>query len=152
LFFLCAFPMINTVFLSRRKPSIQWPPYVPPYIAVLNAWMRPEEVIASDMPWAIAWYADRRSVWVPDTVKAFTELSDYRVLGGPINGLYLTPISGAQNTLRDIVKGEYQDWAPVIQRTVNVDKFPLKWPTLLGLDNECVFFSDHDRSQTKPAR
>jgi 4-amino-4-deoxy-L-arabinose transferase-like glycosyltransferase len=149
LFLLCAFPMVNTMVLSGRKPKIVWPPYVPPYIGLLNTWMKPDEVIASDMPWAVAWYANRHSVWVPDTMQSLIELSDYNVLGGPINGLYLTSISGAQNNLRDIVKGEYKDWAPLIQRSVDLQKspLPLKWPTLLGLDNECVFFSDHDRTQ-----
>jgi hypothetical protein len=153
LFLLCAFPMINTVgsmLFGSKKGTVRWPPYIPPYIAVLNSWMKPQEIIASDMPWAIAWYADRRSLWVPDTVKMLTEFSDYNVLGGPVNGLYLTPISGTQNTFRDIIKGEYTDWAPVIQRTVAIEKFPLKWATLLGLDSECVFFSDHDRSKTSP--
>ena len=101
------------------------------------------------MPWAVAWYAQRRAVWLPDSIQAFTEYSDYNLLGGPINGLYLTPISGSQNTLHDIVKGEYRDWAPVISRNVDLQKFPLKWATLmLGLDNECVFFSDHDRQKS----
>ncbi len=151
LFFLCGMPMLTTLFLvffGPGKSAVRWPPYVPPYVAVLNAWMKPNEVIASDMPWAIAWYADRPSLWLPDTIKSFTEFNDYKVVGFPVNGLYLTPVSGSGNTLRDIVKGEYRDWAPVIQRTVSVDKFPLKWATLLGLENECVFFSDHDRQQT----
>jgi Dolichyl-phosphate-mannose-protein mannosyltransferase len=149
LFLICAFPMLNTMLLSGRKPKIQWPPYIPPYIAILNTWMKPEEVTASDMPWAVGWYADRRSVLLPDTIKNFTDMSDYNVLGGPINGLYLTPISGAGNTLRDVVRGEYKDWAPIIQRTFTFEKaaFPLKWPALLGLDNECIFMSDHDRSK-----
>jgi hypothetical protein len=32
-------------------------------------------------------------------------------------------------------------------RTVNLEKFPLKVATLLGLENECVFFSDHGRQK-----
>ena len=72
------------------------------------------------------------------------ELSE-AVFGAPLNGLYLTPISGSQNTLADILKGEYRDWAAVILRSVDISKFPLKWATLLGLDNECVFFADRDR-------
>ena len=150
LFFLCAIPMMDVIsrmLLGPNKPLVRWPPYVPPYIAVLNNWMKPNEITASDMPWAVSWYADRPSLLVPDTIKALSDFSDYNVLGMPVNGLYLTPISGSQNTLRDIVKGEYKDWAPVIQRTVVVDKFPLKWATLLGLENECVFFSDHDRQK-----
>ncbi len=150
LFVMCALPMADQMLrmmFGPHKAQVRWPPYVPPYVAVLNNWMKPNEAIASDMPWAIAWYADRPAVWVPDTVKTMTDLSDYGVIGMPINGLYLTPISGADNKLRDIIKGEYKDWAAVIQRTVDVNKFPLKWATLLGLENECVFFSDHDRQK-----
>jgi hypothetical protein len=138
-----------SMLFGAGQSMVRWPPYVPPYVSVLNAWMAPQEITASDMPWAVAWYADRRSVWVPDTVKTLSELSDYNVLGAPINGLYMTPISGTQNTLRDIVKGEYQEWAQVIQHAQNPEKIPFKWGTLqLGLDNECIFLSDHDRSRT----
>ena len=125
LYLICATPMLLTLFLiffGPNKSSVRWPPYVPPYIAVLNSWMKPNEITASDMPWAIAWYADRPSLWVPDTIKTMTEFSDYNVLGAPVNGLYLTPISGSQNTFRDIIKGEYRDWAPVIQRTVAIER------------------------------
>ena len=145
LFILCGLPMLFTIGLPRSKSGVRWPPYVPPYISVLNAWMDPSEITASDMPWAVAWYADRPSLWLPDTQKEFNEFSDYSTFGGPLNGLYLTPISGSQNTLSDILKGEYRDWSSVISRSVDLQKFPLKWATLLGLDNECVFFSDRNR-------
>src|ERR1700751_6212373 len=139
--------MIFTL-LSPSHTLVRWPPYMAPLIAVLNDWMKPEEITASDMPWAVAWDAGRRSLWLPQTIKDFTELSDYNVLGGPINGLYLTPISGADNTYRDITKGEYREWAPVIQRTFDAEKFPLKWGTLgLGLEGECMFLSDNDRQK-----
>lgn len=150
LFLICGFPMLAELvgmLLGPPKPSVRWPPYVPSYIAVLNTWMKPNEAIASDMPWAISWYADRPSVWVPDTIRIFADMNDYNVLGMPINGLYLTPISGSRNTYRDIMMGEYRDWSGVIQRNVNFEKFPLKWATLLGLENECIFFSDHDRQK-----
>ena len=147
LFVVCGLPMIFTFLLSGAKGSIRWPPYVPPYIAVINDWMQPNEITATDMPWAVAWYADRRAVWLPDTIRGYTDFNDYNLLGGPINAIYLTPISGSQNTLRDILKGEYRDWATVILRSIDLQKFPLKWATLLGLENECVFFSDHDRQR-----
>ena len=147
LFVVCGLQMIFTVALPSTKAGVRWPPYVPPYSSVLHSWMQPDEITATDMPWAIAWYADRRAIWVPDTVKTFTEFHDYGVFGAPLNGLYLTPISGSQNTLADILKGEYRDWAPMILRSVDLQKFPLKWATLLGLENECVFFADHDRMQ-----
>jgi dolichyl-phosphate-mannose-protein mannosyltransferase len=150
LYVLCALPMIfATPWLSPPKPFVRWPPYVPVAIGVLNGWMKPEEVTASDMPWAVAWYADRRSLWLPDTLRVLIDLGDYNVLGAPVNGLYLTPVSGTDNKLRDIVKGEYKDWAAVIQRTQMLENFPLKWKTVsLGLDSECIFLSDHDRQHS----
>jgi len=149
LYLLCTLPMIfATPWLSPPKPLVRWPPYMPGLIGVLNDWMRPEEITASDMPWAVAWYANRRSLWLPETIRVFSDLADYQTLGGPVNGLYLTPVSGTNNKFRDIVKGEYKDWAPVIQRTQMLEKFPLKWNTVaLGLDNECIFLSDHNREK-----
>jgi len=149
LFLICGFPMITSLYnllLGAPKPVVRYPPYLPPSIAMLNSWMKPEEIIASDMPWAVAWYAGRRSLWVPDTVKTFNDLGDYDILGGPLKSLYLTPISGSQNKLGDIVKGEYMDWAALIQRSAASEKYPFKWGTVLG-DVDCVFFSDRDRSQ-----
>jgi hypothetical protein len=147
LYLLCALPMIfATPWLSPPKPFVRWPPYIPPLIGVINDWMKPDEVTATDMPWAVAWYADRRSLWLPDTQRVFNDLGDYNTLGGPVHGLYLTSISGTDNKFRDIVKGEYRDWSALIQRTQVLEKFPLKWNTVaLGLENECIFLSDHDR-------
>ncbi|MDQ3198171.1 MAG: glycosyltransferase family 39 protein [Verrucomicrobiota bacterium] len=152
LFLLCSWPMVFNLFLASPKGSFRWPPYVPPFISVLNDWMKPEEITATDMPWAVAWYADRRAVWLPDTIKRFTEMSDYKVLGGPLNAIYVTPISGSQNTLKDVLRGEYQDWAPVILRSVDLQKFPLKWGTILGLENDGLFLSDHDRAAEHPVK
>jgi hypothetical protein len=151
LYILCALPAIFTLpWLAPFRSSIRWPPYAPPYISVLNNWMQPNEIVASDMPWAIAWYADRRGIWLPENIKTFTDLSDYNVLGGPINGLYLTPISGTQNKLGDILTGEYRDWSPIILRSeATLERFPLRWGTLLGVGNECLFLSDHDRERAK---
>ena len=147
LYLLCALPMIfATPGLSPPKPLVRWPPYMPPLIGVLNDWMKPDEVTVTDMPWAVAWYADRRALWLPETVRVMTDLNDYKTLGGPVSGLYLTPLSGTDSKFRDIVKGEYKDWATVIQRTQILEQFPLKWNSVsLGLENECIFLSDHDR-------
>jgi hypothetical protein len=152
IYLLCAVPMIlGTLWLTAVR-GIRWPPYLPPAISVLHDWMRPGEITASDMPWAIAWYADRRSLWLPESPKIFSDISDYSILGTPINGLYLTPTSGTANTFRDIVKGEYRDWAVLIGRYHPLDKFRLQWrSTALGLENECVFLSDHDREHTSPS-
>ena len=147
LYFFSALPFIHQLIELEKPPAgrIQWPPYVPPFIAILNTWTNENEIIASDMPWAVAWYADRKSLWVPRTVADFIALNDYKSLGNHLVGLYLTPVTGDARFMRDIVKGEYKEWAPFILRQVNVKDFPLRAVTAMPIDNECVFYSDRDR-------
>lgn len=147
IYIISGMPFIYQI-LELHKPNggrIQWPPYVPPFIAILNTWTNEREIIASDMPWAVAWYADRKSLWVPKTVSDFIALNDYKSLGNHLVGLYLTPVSGDRAFMRDIVKGEYKEWAPFVLRQVNVKDFPLRAVTAMPIDNECVFYSDRDR-------
>ena len=144
LFGICALPFWNLLTLGTKSP-VQWPPYVPPYIAILRDWTQPREIIAADIPWAVAWYADRKSLWVPMTVQSFLEMNDYERLGGRIAGLYLTPFSGNCSLISDIVKGDYKEWAPFILRNVNIKDFPLRAVTAMPLDNQCIFYSDRDR-------
>jgi hypothetical protein len=144
IYLIGALPLVNT-FLGSRGGVVQWPPYVPPYISILGTWTTDKEIIASDMPWAVAWYADRRSLWVPTTIQDFIDLNDYDRLGGRIVGLYLTPVTGNKALINDIFKGEYKDWAPFILRTVNANNFPLRAATALPIDQQCIFYADHDR-------
>ena len=71
---------------SPPRSRVQWPPYIPPSIAQLADWTREDEMIMSDMPWAVAWYADRKSLWLPMTIKAFIDLNDYNQLKGQDRG------------------------------------------------------------------
>lgn len=141
---ISALPMANLVLCSTKSP-VQWPPYVPPYIAIMRDWTTPTEVIASDVPWAVAWYADRKSLWLPLTIQLFIDLNDYQRLGGKVAGIYLTPYSGNKGLISDIVKGDYKEWAPFILRNVNIKDFPLKSVTAMPLDQQCIFYSDRDR-------
>jgi hypothetical protein len=124
---------------------VEWPPYVPPYIGLLGSWTNEREIIMSDMPWAVAWYADRKALWLPIEVKDFLEFNDYDKLQGRIVGLYLTPVSGDERFLSGIVKGDYKEWAPFITRSVNLRNFPLKAVTQLPIDGQCIFYADRDR-------
>ena len=144
LFAISTLPLVNYMTTGNKSP-VQWPPYSPPHIALLREWTQPEEVIASDMPWAVAWYADRKSLWLPMTIQAFLDFNDYEHVGAKIAGIYLTPISGNKPLVSEIVKGDYKDWAPFILRNVNTKDFPLKSVTAMPLDYQCIFYSDRDR-------
>ena len=147
LFFISSLPFIESTIqmLAGPRMQVQWPPYVAPYIAIMGTWTTEKEIIMSDMPWAVAWYAERKSLWLPETVQDFIDLNDYKKLNGAVVGLYLTPVSGNKGFIRDIVKGEYKEWAPFITRNVTAREFPLKVSTVMPVESECIFYSDRDR-------
>ena len=150
-FLVSATPM--AVRLLTAPPSrVNWPPYIPPVINTVCRWMDNGELLCSDMPWATAWYGGRATVLLPATIAQFTTLHDYRALGSPINGLYLTPVSGDRPWISQIAKGEYKDWAAFIMRTADLTRFPLKYFIPLPLDNECVFYSNRDRWTPRTAQ
>jgi hypothetical protein len=97
------------------------------------------------MPWAVAWYADRKSVLIPDSPKDFDKLNDYRILGAPLAGLYLTPVSTDQPLFSSIYDGIYREWQGLFARPPRVQGFSLPVYKLLPVDGGCILFSDHDR-------
>ena len=148
LYLISARPFLGT-FLELLQPPyyrVQWPPYVPSWILPMRTWTTEREVIMSDMPWAVAWYTGRESLWLPMTPENFNELNDYSRLGKghSIVGLYLTPISGDQPYLSGIEKGEYSKWAMLIKRTPPRN-FPLHAMLGLPINGECVVYFDRDR-------
>jgi len=150
IFLLSGAPMLLNL-VAGPQGRIQWPPYVPPFISILHNWFQPPEILCSDMPWAVAWYANRKCLLLPETMRAFTEISDYGTLGSQIVGLYLTPVSGKDEFL-SLIKGPYKDWGPVIMRTVNLNDFLLKSFTPLPIDGECILYADSARWARKAGK
>lgn len=147
LYTISALPFINQ-FLELVGPPgmrVAWPPYYPPFIAIFNSWTEEKEIICSDMPWAVAWYADRKSLWLPMSVTKFLELNDYGQLNGQIVGLHLTPVSGYRPYRSEIASGEYMQWGQFIIGNATLRDFPLKYFTPLPVNGDCVFYSDRDR-------
>jgi hypothetical protein len=144
LLLLCALPLLGTL-MSAPERAIQWPPYVPPFIAVLGVWFEENEAICTDMPWAVSWYAQRQSLLLPKTIKQFNRISDYRLLGKSLNGLYLTPLTGNRALFSEVYKGAYSDWISLIMRPPEVANFSLPIFTPLPIDGECILFSDRNR-------
>ena len=65
---------------GRSNGRLMFPPISP----CIRDWIQPDEIVASDMPWAVAWYADRKSVWIPDTPETLFQINDYKELGGAV--------------------------------------------------------------------
>lgn len=84
---------------EQRAPN--YPPYAPSILdgTIVN-FTDKHEIIASDQPWAVAWYADRYSLWLP------MKLSQLEILENmaeseetPIVGVLTTPISSGTRPL-----------------------------------------------------
>jgi hypothetical protein len=84
---LSCLPMIFTL-LSPKVLPVVYPPYFPPEIQQTANWMKPDELMMSDVPWAVAWYGQRQCVWL--TLNAqddFFAVNDYLK---PVLALYFT--------------------------------------------------------------
>lgn len=73
--------------------------------------VKENEIIASDQPWAVAWYADKRSLWLPRKVADFNEI---RKLANKksmeIMGIHISPISQIGDMMDNYstINGEFQ--------------------------------------------
>jgi hypothetical protein len=102
------------------------------------------------MPWAVAWYADRKSLLIPPSMTEFLTFYDWTEFNGNLVGLYLTPITGNKALVSEILKGEDKDWAPLVTRNVRFTKdFPFHAATAMPVDGECVFYCESDRWSQK---
>lgn len=148
---ICAVPMIVTLLPEQKAPH-NFPPYFEPAIHALNDWTGPDEIIGSDMPWAVAYYADRKSLWIPNKLRDFLGLSDQGKLDGPLAGLFLSPISRGSPFISGIYKGEYQEYGPLIFGNVNIPFFPFKEVVSPSGDLNYSFYSDTKRWEKKSTR
>src|SRR5439155_4903871 len=88
-------PMIFT-FLPPKPSPVAYPPYLPPLIQRTALWMKENELIMSDMPWAVAWYAQRQCLWLTlDADAEFFAVNDFLK---PVRALYLTPQRSEEHT------------------------------------------------------
>lgn len=118
---------IGLAFRERGLP--QWPPYLP---SVLNdkipKLLAPadrndsnDKIVVSDQPWAVAWYADRLSLWLPKTKRGFEQLEDRAAsLGTPFAGILVTPSSTTYEPAPQ-VRGQYGEFASLIFNGLVVD-------------------------------
>ena len=107
---------INALVSSGASKSV-WPPYWPPVFSrTLHNATDDDDVIFSDQPWAVAWYADRISIWLPRKVEEFEDLeklaTDQEL---SVAGIVITPMSFKGDVLFSQVPFGYsEDFAPLM--------------------------------------
>jgi len=146
---ICSMPLIFR-FLPPRVIPVAYPPYYPPAIQEVSSWMKEEELMMSDMPWAVAWYGGRQCAWTTmdygnATPSDFFQINDFHK---PVQALYLTPLTMDSRFLTDMLKSPDGIWCRFVLESIlktNVPPgFPLK-NAPLGLTPDQLFLSDYVR-------
>ncbi len=142
---LCCLPMIFILLPPKTNP-VAYPPYYPPDIQRVAGWMRPDELMMSDVPWAVAWYGDRQCVWLSrDSQDDFFDINDNIKT---ISALYLTPRTMDGKFLTDWVRAGNNSWGKFVSQAELQDQIPAKFPLRAaptGFLPDRLFLTDYPR-------
>lgn len=138
-------PMILALLPPRTNP-IAYPPYYPPTIQQVCNWMRENELMMSDVPWAVAWYGRRPCLWLTLSAQTdFFAINDYL---RPIRALYLTPRTMNGRFLTDWILPREYSWGSFVLESVMRKEIPPTFPLRKspeGLWPEQLFLTDWER-------
>ena len=166
---ICASPMLLDLpykvrlGLDRRDRGgvPWWPPYYAPALNLgLKNWIKPNQICFSDQPWAVAWYADRMSIWLPTTKSGFEKLDrTANDLGSTPVGILITPSSHGSKDMRSladeygeltslVINGRvflatYPPGISIYDKDPKIQTIAKKYPypqTVVGMD--MVYYSD----------
>jgi hypothetical protein len=146
---LSCLPMIFTL-LSAKVSPVVFPPYFPPDIQQTAGWMKENELMMSDVPWAVAWYGQRQCVWL--TLNAQDDFFAVNDNLKTVQALYLTPKTTDGRFLSDWLLSSDRNWGNFLLGALEnqIPKgFPLQYaPT--GFLPERLFLTDRERWKTAP--
>jgi hypothetical protein len=142
-FFMCL-PLLIALLFKPVHP-VAYPPYYPPRIYEIGSWMERNELVMSDIPWAVAWYGNRTCILLTSNSDREYEAINAR---RTIHGLYLTSVTLDGRFLSDWVRGEYEGWGMFILDLLLKREVPTGFPLQrapTGFFPEQLFLSDKER-------
>jgi hypothetical protein len=105
---LCAPLLLALIGPPKFDP---YSPYAPYHIEKTAAMMREDELMISDIPWAVAWYGDRACGWLPlNDDAAFQELNALQ----PVHAVFLTERTSDRHFLSQMIihqRNNQGDWS-----------------------------------------
>jgi hypothetical protein len=143
-------PMIH-VFAPPKNSPLAYPPYYPPAIQETCGWMKPGELMMSDIPWALAWYGNRQCIWLSQNAESdFFAVHDFLK---PVRGLYLTPQTMDNRFLSQWVRAGEHSWPSFILESMLRNRIPEDFPlrkSPKGYFPEQLFLTDWERWASTP--
>ena len=123
---ICALPLVLSL-PQRVRLGMQlrdlggaphWPPYYAPALnsktSGIKAWVTKDQTVFSDQPWAVAWYADRISIWLPPTREGFLKLETVAAdLQTPAAGILISPCSHGSGPVSEVAN-RYKDFTALV--------------------------------------
>lgn len=95
--FIFEFPKeLQIGFITSARGIPHFPPYYPNKLnGKLHDITNPRDIIVTDQPWAVAWYADRKALWIPNTISGYADVLEpiFRRTGQQVQGFLITPSS-----------------------------------------------------------
>ncbi|HEX5222997.1 MAG TPA: glycosyltransferase family 39 protein [Verrucomicrobiae bacterium] len=138
-------------FLPPKVNPINYPPYYPPVIQQSGNWMKPNELIMSDIPWAVAWYGDRQCIWLTENAESeFFAVNDYLK---PVRALYLTPETTDSRVLSEWIRPKERSWPIFVLEFMIRKQAPAQFPLRYAYGSmfpEQLFLTDFERWKGDP--
>jgi hypothetical protein len=147
---LSCLPMIFVMLPPKTSP-VAYPPYFPPDIQQTAVWMKENELMMSDVPWAVAWYGQRQCVWL--TLNAQDDFDAINYWMKPVQALYLTPETMDSRFVSDWVRTRDYSWGSFILQVVTQNQIPPGFPLRIapkGFLPERLFLTDRERWKLAP--
>jgi len=158
----CVTLILPFIRLLPSRPGPESYPYKPGLIQTFSAFMKPDELIMSDMPWAVAWYGHRQSIWLTrdaqssfpqkddphwedysETVKDkllteanypdFLYVNDFQK---HISAVYLTPLTTDRRFLSEWIMAGDRSWANFALGVLTSRRIPGGFPLTKTMDVE----------------
>jgi len=110
-----AWAVFSLPFIGSLLPPRSYPMadsiYRPDVIHEFCSYVKPNELLVSDVPWAVAWYGDRDCLWTPNAIRStngddFLTVNDFE---RHIAALYLSPLT-ADEPLRRVAGRSASVW------------------------------------------
>jgi 4-amino-4-deoxy-L-arabinose transferase-like glycosyltransferase len=146
--FVCCQPLITALLPPKISP-VSYPPYYPPEIQKVSGWMRPDEMMMSDIPWAVAWYGHHQCVW--NTINSQYEYFLFNDNVKQVRALYLTLNTLDKKLFTECLQGGVDSWGNFVLKSVAVNQIPPQFPLKVapyGLMTG-LFLTDRQRWDTE---
>ncbi len=147
---LTCLPMIFVLLPPKTNP-VTYPPYYPPELQQTASWMQKNELMMSDVPWAVAWYGQRQCVWL-----SLNAQSDFFAINDnlkPVLAVYLTPETMDSRFVSDWVMTRDYSWGSYILQVVTQHQIPPAFPLRIapkGFLPERLYLTDRERWNLAP--